>query len=70
MFCKGLFFYLELEYLQLQDLLCEFDSFCVMDIKMGIRIYLEEELEKVREKFKFRKVRVSLGFIRKIYNML
>lgn len=70
MSCKGLLPYPELEYLQLQDLLCEFDSPCVMDIKMGTRTYLEEELEKAREKPKLRKVRVSSGFIRKTYNML
>jgi hypothetical protein len=49
--------YLAVEYLQLQDLLCEFKSPCVMDIKMGIRTYLEEELEKARGKPKLRKVR-------------
>lgn len=70
MSCKGLLPYPELEYLQLQDLLCEFDSPCVMDIKMGTRTYLEEELEKAREKPKLRKVRVSSGFIRKTYYML
>lgn len=70
MSCKGLLPYPELEYLQLQDLLCEFDSPCVMDIKMGTRTYLEEELEKAREKPKLRKVRVSSGFIRKTYKML
>lgn len=70
MFCKGLLPYPELEYLQLQDLLCEFDSPCVMDIKMGTRTYLEEELEKAREKPKLRKVRVSSGFIRKAYTIL
>ncbi|XP_048732345.2 inositol-trisphosphate 3-kinase B-like isoform X2 [Ostrea edulis] len=43
------------KYLQLQDLLCEFKSPCVMDIKMGSRTYLEEELEKAREKPKLRK---------------
>lgn len=37
---------------------------------MGTRTYLEEELEKAREKPKLRKVRVSSGFIRKTYNML
>lgn len=68
--CKGLLPYPELEYLQLQDLLCEFDSPCVMDIKMGTRTYLEEELEKAREKPKLRKVRVSSGFIRKASTML
>ena len=44
-------------YVQLQDLLCEFTSPCVMDIKMGVRTYLEEELEKARKKPSLRKVR-------------
>ena len=44
-------------YLQLQDLLCEFEAPCVMDIKMGCRTYLEEELSKAREKPSLRKVR-------------
>ncbi|XP_076442420.1 uncharacterized protein LOC143281220 [Babylonia areolata] len=42
-------------YVQLQDLLCEFNSPCVMDIKMGIRTYLEEELTKARKKPTLRK---------------
>ncbi|KAL8594397.1 hypothetical protein ACOMHN_032984 [Nucella lapillus] len=42
-------------YIQLQDLLCEFNSPCVMDIKMGIRTYLEEELIKARKKPTLRK---------------
>jgi hypothetical protein len=44
------------EYLQLQDLLCEFESPCVMDIKMGVRTYLDQELEKARQQPKLRKV--------------
>ncbi|KAK7487175.1 hypothetical protein BaRGS_00021670 [Batillaria attramentaria] len=42
-------------YVQLQDLLCKFTSPCVMDIKMGVRTYLEEELEKARKKPTLRK---------------
>lgn len=41
--------------IQLQDLLCEFETPCVMDIKMGCRTYLEEELTKAREKPSLRK---------------
>ena len=43
-------------YLQLQDLLSDFNAPCVMDIKMGVRTYLEDELAKAREKPKLRKV--------------
>ncbi|XP_036153922.1 inositol-trisphosphate 3-kinase A isoform X2 [Myotis myotis] len=42
-------------YLQLQDLLDGFDGPCVLDCKMGIRTYLEEELTKARERPKLRK---------------
>ncbi|KAF9820076.1 hypothetical protein SFRURICE_015145 [Spodoptera frugiperda] len=42
-------------YLQLQDLLSDFDSPCVMDCKIGVRTYLEEELAKAKEKTKLRK---------------
>uniref|UniRef100_A0A7M4FL05 Kinase n=1 Tax=Crocodylus porosus TaxID=8502 RepID=A0A7M4FL05_CROPO len=42
-------------YIQLDDLLNEFEGPCVMDCKMGIRTYLEEELTKAREKPKLRK---------------
>ncbi|XP_037778435.1 inositol-trisphosphate 3-kinase B-like isoform X1 [Penaeus monodon] len=42
-------------YLQLQDLLSDFTLPCVMDIKMGVRTYLEDELAKAREKPKLRK---------------
>lgn len=44
------------EYLQLQDLLSDFISPCVMDCKIGVRTYLEEELAKAKEKPKLRKV--------------
>lgn len=43
-------------YLQLQDLLGEFTNPCVMDCKVGVRTYLEEELAKAKEKPKLRKV--------------
>ncbi|XP_018087712.1 inositol-trisphosphate 3-kinase A isoform X2 [Xenopus laevis] len=42
-------------YIQLDDLLNSFDEPCVMDCKMGIRTYLEEELIKARGKPKLRK---------------
>lgn len=43
-------------YLELQDLLAGFQCPCVMDVKVGLRTYLEEELAKAREKPKLRKV--------------
>lgn len=43
------------KYVQLQDLLAEFENPSVCDIKMGSRTYLEEELTKAREKKTFRK---------------
>lgn len=42
-------------YLQLQDLLSDFNQPCVMDCKIGVRTYLEEELSKAKEKPKLRK---------------
>lgn len=42
-------------YLQLQDLLSDFNEPCVMDCKIGVRTYLEEELSKAKEKPKLRK---------------
>ena len=45
------------QYLQLQDLLSDFArNACVMDCKIGVRTYLEEELSKAKEKQKLRKV--------------
>lgn len=46
-------------YLQLEDLLGDFTSPCVMDCKIGVRTYLEEELAKAKEKPKLRKVSKS-----------
>lgn len=43
------------DYLRMQDLLSEFVDPCVMDCKMGLRTYMEEELAKAREKPKLRK---------------
>ncbi|XP_018426559.1 PREDICTED: inositol-trisphosphate 3-kinase A-like [Nanorana parkeri] len=45
----------EESYIQLDDLLNNFDEPCVMDCKMGVRTYLEEELTKARGKPKLRK---------------
>ena len=44
------------EYIQMQDLLCEFDTPCVMDCKIGTRTYLEEELMKARKNPQLRAV--------------
>ncbi|XP_051952359.1 inositol-trisphosphate 3-kinase B [Xyrauchen texanus] len=38
------------KYNQMEDLLADFDLPCVMDCKMGVRTYLEEELTKARKK--------------------
>ncbi|KAI4489951.1 hypothetical protein M0804_004133 [Polistes exclamans] len=42
-------------YLQLQDLLGDFEQPCVMDCKIGVRTYLESELAKAKERPKLRK---------------
>ncbi|KAK6295241.1 hypothetical protein J4Q44_G00344670 [Coregonus suidteri] len=43
------------KYNQMDDLLSEFDLPCVMDCKMGVRTYLEEELTKARKNSSLRK---------------
>ena len=43
------------ENMELEDLLGRFDNPAVMDCKMGVRTYLEEELLKAKEKPKLRK---------------
>ncbi|KAM6964878.1 LOW QUALITY PROTEIN: inositol-trisphosphate 3-kinase B, partial [Aplochiton taeniatus] len=43
------------KYNQMEDLLVDFDMPCVMDCKMGVRTYLEEELAKARKKPSLRK---------------
>lgn len=42
-------------YLELQDLLADFTTPCVMDVKIGVRTYSEEELAKAKENPKLRK---------------
>ena len=43
------------QFLELEDCLANFSSPCIMDCKIGVRTYLEEELAKAREKPKLRK---------------
>lgn len=45
----------QLAYLEIEDLLAKFVAPAVMDVKMGVRTYLEDELAKAREKPKLRK---------------
>lgn len=43
------------QFIELQDCLSDFTSPCIMDCKIGVRTYLEDELAKAREKPKLRK---------------
>lgn len=43
------------DYLELEDLLVDFENPSIMDVKMGVRTYLEDELTKARIKPKLRK---------------
>lgn len=47
-------------YLQLQDLLGDFEQPCVMDCKVGVRTYLESELAKAKERPKVRLSKISM----------
>ncbi|XP_013772779.1 inositol-trisphosphate 3-kinase A-like [Limulus polyphemus] len=42
-------------FLELQDLLAGFEKACVMDVKIGLRTYLEDELAKAKAEPKLRK---------------
>jgi len=45
----------DVEYIQLEDLLGRFQNPCVMDCKIGVRTYLEDELTKAKVNPKLRK---------------
>lgn len=44
---QSIFFFLFFEdYIEMEDLLSSFHEPCIMDCKIGVRTYLEEDLEK------------------------
>ena len=51
----------------MQDLLCGFESPSVLDCKIGVRTYLEEELEKARKKPIPRNVSIQLLRMSSLY---
>lgn len=42
--------------MELEDLLANFENPCVMDVKIGVRTYSEDELARAKEVPKLRKV--------------
>lgn len=62
--------------MEIEDLLSTFTNPCIMDCKIGIRTYLEEELEKSERDPKPRTVRqfliefFTMDFIKDLYNKM